>query len=78
MFKVGQSVVCANKDEEMAEFQPFAHPHMGAIGVVVELDPHDIYRVDWGAGGGVDYNEVDDDYSWWCMGKMLEAVDAES
>lgn len=37
-----------------------------------------VLRVEWGEDGGVEYNEVYDDYGWWCMGDMLEAVDAES
>lgn len=77
MYKYGQRVVCAHKDEEMAEFQPFAHPHIGAVGTVVDLGAHDTYRVDWGADGGVEYNEATGNYSWWCLGEMLEAADAE-
>lgn len=76
MFKIGQVVRFI--DVEARENTPEFCPYVGSIGVVLDVDDaEDMALVDWNADSGV-WQRADSGRSWWCMNRMLEAVDAES
>lgn len=74
MLKVGQKVRFT--DINRHETMPWCYPFAGQIGTIIKVNRSIL--VDWGEDSGVEYNEVYDNYSWWCMGEMLEAVDADN
>lgn len=75
MFKIGQKVRFVDADSH--ERSPEFYPPVGSIGIVMEVDPEDMTLVEWGADSGV-WKRGDGGCNWWCMNRMLEAVDDES
>lgn len=65
-------------DTEAHESTPEFCPPVGSVGTVLATDAvEDMALVEWGADSGV-LQRGDGGRSWWCMNRMLEAVDAES
>jgi hypothetical protein len=73
MFKVRQKVRFI--DENGHERTPEFCPYVGNIGTIMAVDDvEDMALVEWGADSGV-WQRGDGGRSWWCMNRMLEAVD---
>lgn len=73
MFKINQKVRFVDADEH--ERTPEFCPPVGSIGTIMAVDDiEDMALVKWGADSGV-WQRGDGDRSWWCMNRMLEAVD---
>ena len=76
MFKINQKVrfIDVHAHERTPEFCPI----VGSIGIIMAVDDiEDMALVEWDADSGV-WQRGDSGRSWWCMNRMLGAVDAES
>ena len=74
-FKINQKVRFTNA--EAHESTPEFCPPVGSIGVVLATDDIEgMALVEWEADSGV-WQRGDDGCSWWCMNRMLEAVDGD-
>lgn len=72
-FYINQKVKFVDADAH--ERTPEFCPPVGNIGTIMAVDDvEDMALVEWGADSGV-WQRGDGGRSWWCMNRMLEAVD---